>query len=100
MKQRNIRKKRALDEQEELSEGEAEGAEGQPKLTADDIKLLQKQRQRRTVRLATAETRGVQPAWRLQAGSVCAAWGARSGASSCPCGPTRSRSASLRHPHC
>lgn len=48
MKQRNIRKKRALDEQEELSEGEAEGAEGQPKLTADDIKLLQKQRQRRT----------------------------------------------------
>lgn len=49
MKQRNIRKKRALDEQEELSDEEAAGAEGQPRLTAEDIKLLQRQRQRRTV---------------------------------------------------
>ena len=50
-KQRNIRKRRALDEQAELSEGEPEAAvEGQPpRLTAEDVKLLQKQRQRRTV---------------------------------------------------
>lgn len=57
-KQRNIRKRRALDEQEELSDGEgaaAPGGEGAgepaaPRLTAEDIKALQKQRQRRTVR--------------------------------------------------
>lgn len=59
-KQRNIRKRRALDEQEELSDGEAAaqaaaaGGEGgepaAPRLTAEDIKALQKQRQRRTVR--------------------------------------------------
>ncbi|PSC75860.1 hypothetical protein C2E20_1228 [Micractinium conductrix] len=55
-KQRNIRKRRALDEQEELSDGEgaaAPGGEGAgepaaPRLTAEDIKALQKQRQRRT----------------------------------------------------
>jgi hypothetical protein len=52
-KQRHIRKRRALDEQEELSDGEAAPAAGEPaapRLTADDIKALQKQRQRRTVR--------------------------------------------------
>lgn len=44
-KQRNIRKRRALDEQEELSEDEAQG------LSVQDTKLLQKQRQRKTVSL-------------------------------------------------
>ena len=44
-KQRNIRKRRALDEQEELSEDEAQG------LSVQDTKLLQKQRQRKTVRV-------------------------------------------------
>ena len=48
-KQRSIRKKRAIEEQEALSEGEQDGEE-QPKLTAEDIRLLQKQRQRRAVR--------------------------------------------------
>lgn len=70
MKQRNIRKRRALDEQEELSDGEGaaaggEGQEGQvaapPRLTADDVRLLQKQRQRRVgvnaAALMTADTR-------------------------------------------
>lgn len=56
-KQRNIRKRRALDEQEELSDGEAAapaaaGGQGSepaaPRLTAEDIRALQKQRQRRT----------------------------------------------------
>lgn len=61
-KQRNIRKRRALDEQEELSDGEAAapaaaGGQGSepaaPRLTAEDIRALQKQRQRRTVRAWT-----------------------------------------------
>lgn len=51
-KQRNIRKRRALDEQEELPDGPdaAEGEDGAPRLTAEDIRLLQKQRQRHGVR--------------------------------------------------
>lgn len=51
-KQRNIRKRRALDEQEELPDGPdaAEGEGGAPRLTAEDIRLLQKQRQRHGVR--------------------------------------------------
>ncbi len=44
-KQRNIRKRRALDEEEEQEE-EEKG----PKLTSEDIKLLQKQRLRKTAR--------------------------------------------------
>lgn len=53
-KQRNIRKRRALDEQEELPDGPdaAEGEDGAPRLTAEDIRLLQKQRQRHGVRAA------------------------------------------------
>lgn len=51
-KQRNLRKRRALDEQEELPDGPdgAEGEGGAPRLTAEDIRLLQKQRQRHGVR--------------------------------------------------
>lgn len=50
-KQRHLRKRRALDE-EDLPDGpDAEGEEGgQPHLTAEDIRLLQKQRQRHGVR--------------------------------------------------
>ncbi|KAL4434193.1 hypothetical protein ABPG75_000634 [Micractinium tetrahymenae] len=59
-KQRNLRKRRALDKQEELSDdgdaapaaAAAAGGEGgepaAPRLTAEDIRALQKQRQRRT----------------------------------------------------
>eukprot|EP00887_Chlorella_sp_A99_P000791 scaffold5.g791.t1 len=54
-KQRNLRKKRTLEELE-APEGEEEG----PALTAEDIKLLQRRRQRRTgtdaVALAVADT--------------------------------------------
>lgn len=62
-KQRNIRKRRALDEQEELPDGPdaAEGEDGAPRLTAEDIRLLQKQRQRHggveASTLAVADTR-------------------------------------------
>ena len=51
-KQRHLRKRRALDEQEELADGPeaAGGEEGAPRLTAEDIRLLQKQRQRHGVR--------------------------------------------------
>lgn len=55
-KQRNLRKRRALDEQEELPDEDgtaADGEEGgQPRLTAEEIRLLQKQRQRVGVRAA------------------------------------------------
>jgi hypothetical protein len=45
-KQRNIRKRRALDEQEELSDEDGQGGA----LSAEDVILLQKQRQRRKAR--------------------------------------------------
>lgn len=61
MKQRNIRKRRALDQQEELSDGEDQAGEEQPRLTAEDLKLLQKQRQRRTVRVHTRPSRSHSP---------------------------------------
>lgn len=46
-KQRNLRKRRALDELEDLEADQNEGEA--PALTAEDIKLLQKERQRKTV---------------------------------------------------
>lgn len=56
-RQRNIRKRRALDEEEEEEQqqqqaagGEGEQEQGGGGLSVEDTKLLQKQRQRRTVR--------------------------------------------------
>ena len=46
-KQRNIRKRRAVDEEDDDISTELEG---QQPLSAEEIRLLQKQRQRKTVR--------------------------------------------------
>lgn len=48
MKKRNIRKRRAIDDEKEESPS---SDDQDKKLSTDEIKLLQKQRQRRTVRL-------------------------------------------------
>jgi hypothetical protein len=48
-KQRNIRKRRAVDDDDEIPSGQEEEDTQKPLLTADDIRLLQKQRQRKTV---------------------------------------------------
>jgi hypothetical protein len=48
-KQRSLRKRRAVDEEDELDVGDNPMGEEQG-LSAHDIKLLQKHRQRRTVR--------------------------------------------------
>ena len=47
VKQRNIRKRRAVEDEDEISDG---GEQGQKPLSAEEIKLLQKQRHRKTVR--------------------------------------------------
>jgi hypothetical protein len=49
-KQRNIRKRRAVDEDDEIPLG-AEDEDTQKPLTAEEIRFLQKQRQRKTVRV-------------------------------------------------
>jgi len=50
-KQRNIRKRRAVDDDDEISNGGNEDT--QKPLTAEEIRFLQKQRQRKTVRLTS-----------------------------------------------
>ena len=47
-KQRNIRKRRAVDDDDEIPHG-AEDEDTQKPLTAEEIRFLQKQRQRKTV---------------------------------------------------
>lgn len=49
-KQRNIRKRRAVDDDDEISQGEGDEDTQKP-LTAEEIRFLQKQRQRKTVSL-------------------------------------------------
>lgn len=83
-KQRHIRKRRALDEQEELPDGPEGGEEEAPRLTAEDIRLMQKQRQRRTVRCGA-----VGEAWRCDAGDARHACVRRSRRSIAACPLTR-----------
>ena len=47
-KQRNLRKRRAVDDEDDLQEKDDDG---QMQISAEEIKLLQKQRLRKTVRL-------------------------------------------------
>lgn len=76
-RQRNIRKRRALDEEDAGGEEEDGG------LSVEDTKLLQKARQRKTVRLRCiwgavepGERSGWWAAWRRPGGSVESAAGA------------------------